>query len=79
MWYQSVSARSMPPARLASVGTIQAAAIAALIPAANQIATRLAAGAGGAAAAGARESSLAQARAQSAASAAEQSSIASSV
>ncbi len=47
MWYQRVSARSMPPARLPSVGTIQAAATAAQAAAASQIATRAAGGAGG--------------------------------
>ena len=48
MWYQSVSARSMPPARLPRVGTIQAAATTAQAPAASQIASRDASGAGGA-------------------------------
>src|SRR5215207_232808 len=45
MWYQSVSARSMPPARLARVGTIQAAATAAQATAAQ---TQAAVDAGGA-------------------------------
>ena len=48
MWYQSVSARSMPPASEPSVGTIQAAATTAQAPAAIQTAIRNAGGAGGA-------------------------------
>ncbi len=48
MWYQSVSARSMPPARLPRVGTIQAAATTATATAASQTAIRDAGGAGGA-------------------------------
>ncbi len=49
MWYQSVSARSMPPARLPSVGTIQPANTAAHPIIATTVATVPGCGAGGAA------------------------------
>src|SRR4051794_31922174 len=47
MWYQRLSARSMPPASVPSVGTIHAATTTATAPAASQTATRDDSGAGG--------------------------------
>jgi hypothetical protein len=48
MWYQSVSARSIPAARLPSVGTAQAAATPAQARAASTFAIEPESGAGGA-------------------------------
>src|SRR5687768_2939835 len=47
MWYQRVSARSMPPASVPRVGTIQAAATTATATADSQTAMREEGGAGG--------------------------------